>query len=181
MNEELTLDAKIEALLFYKGEPVSFRELSSLFKVSSEDVSNAILILEDKLGDHGLSLVKNEKEVMIGTNPSLSHFFEELRKEELTKELSRASLETLSIILYKQKVTRADIDYIRGVNSSFILRNLRVRGLIDRVEEAKSSFYIPTLDLLSYLGVQNVSELPDFEAVAKALENKIENLNENEQ
>lgn len=182
-NTQLSLDAKIEALLFYKGEPVSFKELAKSFGVSEEEVKTAVSTLTEKLSDRGISLVINEREVMLGTAPQLSGFFEELRKEELNKELSRASLETLSIVLYKEKVSRADIDYIRGVNSGFILRNLSVRGLVDKISDTKDSritMYSPSLELLSHLGVYKVSDLPDFESVVKNLQEKVDQIsNEN--
>lgn len=182
-NKELSLDAKIEALLFYKGEPVSFKDIAKALNVTDEEVKNSIETLKEKLTKRGLSLVLNDREVMLGTTPELSSFFEELRKEELNKELSRASLETLSIVLYKENVSRADIDYIRGVNSGFILRNLQVRGLVDKKSNPKDSrvsFYSPSLELLSHLGVSKVSELPDYETVVKNLQEKVDQIsNEN--
>lgn len=182
-NTPLTLDAKIEALLFYKGEPVSFKELAKSFSVTEEEVKTAVSALSEKLSGRGVSLIINEREVMLGTAPELSSFFEDLRKEELNKELSRASLETLSIVLYKEKVSRADIDYIRGVNSGFILRNLSVRGLVDKVQDTKDSrvtMYSPSLELLSHLGVSKVSDLPDYESVVKNLQEKVDQIsNEN--
>ncbi|MEZ4103625.1 MAG: SMC-Scp complex subunit ScpB [Candidatus Paceibacterota bacterium] len=182
-NKELSLDAKIEALLFYKGEPVSFKSLAKTFESSEEEIMSATSKLKENLTERGLTLVMNEQDVMLGTTPKLSSFFEELRKEELNKELSRASLETLSIVLYKEKVSRADIDYIRGVNSGFILRNLQVRGLIDKntnPKDSRVSFYSPSLELLSHLGVSKVSELPDYETVVKNLQEKVDQIsNEN--
>jgi len=101
----------------------------------------------------------------LGTNPELSHLIEYLQKEELNKELSKASLETLSIVLYKNGATRADIDYIRGVNSSFTLRALSIRGLVEKTTDPKDArryIYKPTFDLLSYMGVKNMTELPEY-------------------
>jgi segregation and condensation protein B len=75
------------------------------------------------------------------------------------KDLGKAGLETLSIILYQGPISRAEIDYIRGVNSNFILRNLLIRGLIERVEnphDQRSFLYKPTLELISYLGLSKI-------------------------
>ena len=69
---------------------------------------------------------------MLGTAPQMSATVETLTKEELMKDLGKAGLETISIILYKGPISRAEIDYIRGVQSNFILRNLLVRGLIEK-------------------------------------------------
>lgn len=179
----LDLDKKIESLLFYKGEPVSIAEICKYFNVGEAGVLEAVNRLRSDLEGRGIRLLINEKELMLGTHEEMSSFFEDLRKEELNKELSRASLETLSVILYKDKVSRAEIDYIRGVNSTYILRNLSVRGLIEKVPDPKDSrvfVYTPSLELLSFLGVSSVKDLPDYENIFKALESKIIDQKSNE-
>jgi len=182
-NTELSLEAKIEGFLFYKAEPVSFKDISVAFKVDSEEVKNSLEILKENLKNRGISLVLNDREAMLGTVAEMSSFFEEMRKEELNKELSRASLETLSVVLYKEKVSRADIDYIRGVNSGFILRNLQIRGLVDKHSDSKDSrvfVYSPSVELLAHLGVSKISELPDYEIVIKNLQERVDQIsNEN--
>jgi segregation and condensation protein B len=98
---------------------------------------------------------------------------EELQKEELSRDLGRAGLETLTIILYKGPISRREIDYIRGVNSGFILRNLLIRGLIERAESQtgeRSFSYKPTLALLEYLGISKRDDLPEYEVAFKKLE-----------
>jgi len=98
---------------------------------------------------------------------------EQLTKDELTRDLGKAGLETLSVVLYQGPISRADIDYIRGVNSQFILRALLIRGLVERVDnpkDARSYLYKTTLDLLSHLGVSKLSELPEYEQVRKDIE-----------
>lgn len=183
MENELNLESKIESLLFYKGQPVSFKELSSSFGVGQEEIKKALGDLQNSLLGRGITLVLGENEAMLGTNKQMSEFFENLRKEELSKELSRASLETLSIVLYKGKVLRSEIDYIRGVNSTYILRNLAVRGLVDKISDPKDSrvsLYTPSLELLSSLGVSSINELPDYENVLKTLESKILDKKEDE-
>jgi segregation and condensation protein B len=183
MENELNLESKIESLLFYKGEPVSFKEISGLLGVSHEEIKAALNDLQNSLSSRGITLILGENEVMLGTNKQMSEFFENLRKEELNKELSRASLETLSIVLYKGKVLRSEIDYIRGVNSTYILRNLAVRGLVDKISDTKdsrASFYTPSLELLASLGISSINELPDYENVLKTLESKILDKKEDE-
>ena len=90
-------------------------------------------------------------------------------------------MEILSIVLYKGGVSRAEIDYIRGVNSTFILRALSVRGLIDRAEDPKDHrrfIYKPSFDLLSFMGVRSVEELPEWQEVQANLESAAKNLEE---
>src|ERR1035437_1636046 len=128
----MNLEQKIEAILFWKGEPMSRKKLSEILKVGVIETNEAIEKLKENLKDRGTVLTEKENEIMLGTAPELSKLFEDLQKDELNTELSKASLETLSIVLYKDGVSRAEIDYIRGVNSSFTLRALSVRGLVDK-------------------------------------------------
>lgn len=178
----MNLESKIEALLFFKGEPISIKEIGEVFESSDEEVSLAVESLKSTLINRGISLISNDDKIMLGTNAEMSDFFEKLRKEDLNKDLSKAALETLSIILYKKDVSRSEINFIRGVNSSFILRNLEIRGLIDKTShklDARMHVYKPSLELLSYLGVTSVGELPDFEELHKVLENKFLNQDSN--
>ncbi len=178
----LSLDAKIESILFYKGEPISHKELSSILKEPIESVRQAITMLREKLSERGLALIENGEEIGLFTSPEAGNLIEDLRKEELSKELSKASLETLSIILYGHEVTRSDIDFIRGVNSSFILRNLLIRGLIEKKEhpkDARKNMYLPTLSLLSFMAVGEIKDLPEYENVKAALTESKEAATEN--
>lgn len=164
---------KIEAVLFWKGEPMSRKKLGDILKVSVEEVNESIEKLKINLENRGVALIENGDEVMLGTAPEFSELIQNLRKEELNKELSKATLETLSIILYKNGVSRAEIDYIRGVNSTFSLRALSVRGLVDKISDPKDSrkfLYKPSFELLSYMGVRSVEELPEYGTLNKEVE-----------
>lgn len=169
----LPLSSQIEAILFYKAEPLSMKQLGQIFKCDEKDIRNAIQELREKLKGRGLALVEWEDEIILGTSKDISGLIETLTKEELEKDLGKAGLETLSIILYQGPLSRAEIDYIRGVNSNFILRNLLIRGLIERVENPKdqrSFLYKSSLKLLSYLGLSTITDLPDYEVVRKDIE-----------
>ena len=167
------LENKIEAVLLFKNEPVSLVELGKLLNVSKEDVQSAIAKLQNIYSDRGIVLVTNGEEISLGTHPDVSVLIETMQKEELSRELGRAGLETLSIILYRGPISRREIDHIRGVNSGFILRTLLIRGLIERslgVAGDRSYSYRPTLKLLEYLGVSRREELPDFKNAFKKIE-----------
>lgn len=169
----LSLSSQIEAVLFYKAEPLSLKRLAQILKKDEEDIRLAIAELREELRERGLCLIEWEDEVTLGTAKEASELIETLSKEELTKDLGKAGLETLSIILYQGPLSRAEIDYVRGVNSQFILRNLLVRGLVERVENPKdqrSFLYKPTLELISYLGISKITDLPDYEEVRKDIE-----------
>lgn len=177
----IELESKIEGLLFYKGEDVSIKKLSELLEVSVEEIEEALKKLEQSLVGRGLVLVRKDDQVVLGITGELSSLIESIRKDEITKELSKASLETLSIILYKNGVSRSEIDYIRGVNSSFILRNLLVRGLVEKVIDSKDNrriLYRPTFDTLTYMGIISINQLPNYAEVVASLQGVI-NQNEN--
>jgi len=175
----MNLEQKIEAILFWKGEPISRKKLSEFLGTGMIEINENIEKLKTNLKERGIILQEKENDIILGTAPELSDLIERLQKEELNKELSKASLETLSIILYKNGVNRSLIDYIRGVNSSFTLRALSVRGLIDKIldpEDNRRFIYKPTFELLGFMGVKSVEELPDYETVNKSIESTAQNL-----
>ncbi len=177
----IELESEIEGLLYYKGEEVSINKLALLLNVTEAEIESGLAKLEQSLLGRGLVLVRKEDKVVLGISSDLSSLIESIRKDEITKELSKAALETLSIVLYKNGVSRSEVDYIRGVNSSFILRNLLVRGLVEKIIDSKDSrriLYRPTFDTLSYMGVTSINLLPNYEQVVKSLTEVI-NQNEN--
>jgi len=177
----MTLDQKIEAVLFLKGEPVSVKKLAELLEVTGEEIEASLEILTDRIKEGGLNLVIKGNEIMLGTRPELGPLLEKIHKEEIAKDLSKASLETLSIILYKAGTTRSEIDWIRGVNSSFILRNLLIRGLIERTthpSDSRKYLYQPTFELISFLGLSRIEDLPEFTETKAVLEKRETELKE---
>lgn len=169
----INLESKIEAVLFWKGEPMSRKKLGDILKVREGEINEAISNLKVSLQNRGVALIEKENEIMLGTAPELSELIENLQKEELNKDLSKATLETLSIVLYKNGASRSEIDYIRGVNSTFSLRALSVRGLVEKTPDPKDNrrfVYKPTFELLSYMGVKSVEELPEYGGVNKEIE-----------
>ena len=174
-NSNLDISAKIEAILFWKAEPISIKKLTSLLGDTADVniTNNGLLNLENKLKGSGLTLVRTEDEVMLGTAKEFSLLIEKISKEELMRDLGKAGLETLSIVLYQGPISRADIDYIRGVNSQFILRNLLIRGLIERIDnpdDARSFLYKPTLNLLANLGTSKIEDLPEYALIRKEID-----------
>ncbi len=164
----MEISQKIEAVLFWKGEPLSRKKLSDTLKVTIEEVNDGLVKLEESLTGRGVVLVQKDDEVTLGTATFMSELIENLRKEELNKDLSKATLETLSVVLYKNGASRSEIDYIRGVNSSFTLRALSIRGLVEKIPDPSDSrkyLYKPSFELLQHMGVQKVEDLPDFSEV----------------
>ena len=158
--------ALIEALLFSRAEPWELSELGKALAVPMLELNEGLAELETALSDRGIHLLRAGETVTLGTHPAASAILEKLFKEELSKGLSKPSIETLSIIMYGEEVTRGKIDYIRGVNSGFILRSLMVRGLIERrpyPRDRKRFMYTPTTAMLATLGAEKVESLPEYE------------------
>jgi|SRR3989344_5671836 len=167
----MDLSSKIESILFFKNEPIVLSELSKMLDTPKEKLQITINKLQEEFKDRGIVLITNDDEVSLGTHPDASELIEKLQKEEFSRELGRAGLETLAIVLYRGPVARREIDNIRGVNSGFTLRTLLVRGLVERTESnGRSHMYKPTLKLLQHLGISKKEELPEFETAFKKVE-----------
>ena len=171
MNNDLI--QKIEAVLFYLAEPVPINFLAKTLEVSKEDIMTAVGELGMSLEKHGVRLLYHDDEVTLVTAPEFSQLIEKIIKEERERDLGRAGIETLSIIAYKGPVSKRDIEYIRGVNSQYALRNLLLRGLVDKKSNPgneRVSMYSITGETLRYLGLASISELPEYEESRKQLE-----------
>ncbi len=178
---DLKLESQIEAILFWKAEPVSIKKLANILKKSEDEIKASIVELKKSLENRGITIIENDDEINLGTSKNASGLIESLTKEELTKDLGKAGLETLSIIIYQGPISRPEIDYIRGVNSQFIIRNLLVRGLIQKIDnpsDQRSFLYKPTLELVAYLGLSKIEDMPEFESVRKDIDSFKQNIDE---
>jgi len=178
------LIAQLEALLFIYGEPMATKKIVKILNhrktddretVNAEAVKAALTALKEKLKDagRGLELILSEDQVQLVTKPEWSAVLGEVVKEELNETLTPAALETLAIIAYSGPVGRSIVDYIRGVNSTFILRSLVLRGLVDRApdpERPNAYIYRPSFDLLKYLGISKTDDLPDYQKFRELVE-----------
>ncbi len=168
---EISLEIKLEAILFWKGEPVKKGNLAELAGATVADIDATLVTLEKNLQGRGVQLIFTEDSVMLGTAAVVGPLIERLVKEDLIQDLGKAGLETLAIILYRGPVSRRDVEYIRGVNCSYIIRNLLIRGLVERVEKKgeRGAVYQPTVALLGYLGVSRVQDLPEYNKVQEEI------------
>lgn len=166
----MELSEQIEGLLFYKASPMKKTALCKLFEVDESALQTALQTLKIRLQQGGVRLSESDTEVELVTAPELDVLIESVRKDEMKRDIGKAGAETLAIVLYKGPISRAEIDRIRGVNSSFILRNLLVRGLVEREMEKNSSLFRITPSLLSHLGITNKTELPNYAEALDQLE-----------
>jgi segregation and condensation protein B len=166
----MDLSHQIEGVLFYKASPMKKLALCKLFSVDDATIAAALEALHTRLQNGAVVLSQSDSEVQLVTSSALDALIESVRKDEMKRDIGKAGAETLAIILYKGPIGRAEIDRIRGVNSSFILRNLLVRGLIEREVEKNASLFSITSHLLSHLGITNKRELPNYAGVLDQLE-----------
>ena len=169
----LSLDARLLAVLFAAGEALAKKRLLTLLDVQAEDLASATGALRDRLNASGLSLVETEDELEVRTDAEASEDVKVLRESELSRDLGKASLETMAMVLYRGGATRGEIDFVRGVNSAAAIRTLLLRGLIERVDDPtdkRRAKYLPTIDALAHLGVAKREDLPRFKEFTATLD-----------
>lgn len=162
----MNLKSAIESILFLHGEPMGIGRLARLTAASKGEILTALEELGGELNQRGIVLIQTGEEWQLVTNPENKEIVEELVSGEFSEELSKISLEVLSIIAYKGPLSRAKIEYIRGVNSDYSLRNLLIRGLVGREEnprDRRSYLYSVSTDFLKHLGLKNLEALPHYD------------------
>lgn len=161
----MNLKSTIESVLFVHGEPISSEKLVKVCRAKKDEIRTALDELKSEYAERGIVILEKDGACQFGTNPENSVIIQELAKSEFSEELTRAGLETLTIIAYKGPLTRAKIEYVRGVNSSFTLRNLLLRGLVERIDnpqDSRSYLYRVSFDFLKHFGLTKIEELPNF-------------------
>lgn len=175
---------EIEALLFIKGDAISFKDIGRILDIPEAEAKKATQLLQEQLSDRGVQVTMTEQEAELRTAPEAHRVAEAIQHEELSDTLGKASMETLAIILYKGPVSRAQIEYIRGVSATAALRTLLMRDLIAREQhptDTRSYVYVPTAALLGHLGISNSKELPSYDEFVKELTALEETFSEHEQ
>ena len=168
----LSLPHTLQALLFAAGEPMPKKRVLSLLEIPADMLDAAVAELSEHLSNTGLALIEANDELELRTNPDASAIVEKLRQSELSRDLGKAGLEALAIILYQDGATRGDVDWVRGVNSTAAIRSLLMRGLVERstdTADKRRARYTATVDALAHLGISRKEELPNYAEVKAAL------------
>lgn len=168
----MNTESILESLLFISGEPMSFKKLAKLTSINEGELKLSAGVLAKKYRDEkrGLRVLIKENRVQMVTAGENSGHVEEFLKADIEGELSRAALEVLSIVAYRGPVARSEIENIRGVNCSFTLRHLMIRGLIERMtspDDARVYLYKISFDFLKKLGIERVEDLPKYDEMHK--------------
>jgi len=157
--------SSLEALLFVHGEPLHLKKIAETLGVDIDEAQQLVADLTEELAvpQRGLSLLAHGNKIQLVTKPECADLVKEFVKEQMSEELTPASLEALAIVCYFGPVARSRIEYLRGVNSVVTLRNLQLRGLIERVQAPGGGYaYQPTFDVIKHLGLSRVEELPEY-------------------
>ena len=158
----------IESLLFTSGHPLSYKKMAEVSELSEEEVAQSLkeLASDYEQNNRGLRLVFLDNKVQLVAAPESKEAMEKLVKSDFEEDLSQAALETLAIVAYREPVSRAVIENLRGVNCGFILQSLAIRGLIDKKnnpEDGRSYIYNITFDFLKHLGLNRIEDLPNYD------------------
>jgi segregation and condensation protein B len=166
----LPLRSQVESLLFVASEPVTLQQLASVLGTSLDQIEDALKILSYEYSGRGIRLQRKGQRVQLVTAPESAEQVRRFLGLELSGKLSPAALETLAIVAYRQPVTRAEIESIRGVNSDSVLRTLLNRGLVEeqgRLEQVGRPFlYGTTFDFLQQFGLSGLDQLPPLHDTA---------------
>ena len=163
--------AEIEALLFVAGEDgLRVRQIAELLSMPPTGVTQSLEKLAEKYQkdeDSSLALLETSNTYKIVTKQDFAELLREYSKAPINQSLSRAALETLSIIAYKQPITRMEVDEIRGVNSSGAISKLQIFDLIRENGKkevlGRPNLYVTTDYFLDYMGINSLEELPIVE------------------
>lgn len=161
----------IESLLFVAGEPLKLKEIASIIECDIETTRELIEDLKEeyKALERGIKLISINDEYQLVTKPENSKFIQKLLKTNTRQSLSQAALETLSIIAYKQPITRINIDEIRGVKSDRAISTLLEKGLIKESGRldivGRPVLYSTTDKFLVHFGLENLKQMPSLDDI----------------
>ncbi|GAA0124750.1 SMC-Scp complex subunit ScpB [Clostridium senegalense] len=160
----------IESLLYASGDPISLSSIASIIECSveyTEKLMKDIMKIYKEDESRGIKIIKNHKEYQFVTKPKNSSYIQKLLKTNVRQSLSQAALETLSIIAYRQPITRVEIEEIRGVKSDRAIYTLIDKNLIKESGKkdvvGRPNLYGTTDEFLKYFDFGNIDELPSLE------------------
>lgn len=169
-DKKTSLRSQLESILYASGKPLSLKKLADMLSVTTKEVESSIQELEEtyRSHGHGLEVILHQGEAVLATRPEHSDLVKDFIKAEELGDLTRPQLEALSVLAYRGPLSKSELEQVRGVNCSLILRNLMIRGLVEpQGEEEGRPRYQVTVDFLRYLGLASVTELPEYDSFIK--------------
>ncbi len=178
MHNHQNITQKIFQVLLYFGEATSFADLSKFLNIKKEDILESMTGVENLVKTVGLNLIQTENYLEISLSSEISKIINTNKVIELKADLSESSLEVIAIVLYKEKVSKAEIDFIRGVDSGRAIKSLLLRGLIEKNVLKNKTTYSPSIETLKYLNINKQYDLIEFTEINTRLKNLIEGKDE---
>lgn len=166
------LISKIESLLFVSNKPLTLKQLAKFTDSSEPDVQTALADIAAARANSGVVLLNAPDGYQLATNSANTETVKNFLNADLRESLTEATIEVLAIIAYRQPISKAEIESIRGVNSQYSLRALLMRGLIEKIpnpNDARGSVYQITTEFLQQMGITSVADLPDFEELVSKI------------
>lgn len=167
----MSTQSKIESILFVASKPLTTKKIAKVLNIGEDEVESAFreLMVEYNDKNSGVVLLQNNDEWQLVSNPENKEAAENFIKAEVSGELTRPQLETLTVISYCGPITKPELEQIRGVNCGLILRNLLMRGLVREVDDLTALLptFEVTMEYLRNLGINSLAELPDYEVLHK--------------
>ncbi|PIR47578.1 SMC-Scp complex subunit ScpB [Candidatus Uhrbacteria bacterium CG10_big_fil_rev_8_21_14_0_10_50_16] len=157
----------LEAILFAAGKPMTKKQLQRVLSIDDASLREVL----DQIAQHlntegsGVRLFESALDVALVTNPDAADVVRDVLQKDVTGELTKPSIETLAIIAYRGPITKPELEQVRGVNCSLILRNLLIRGLIEEISEKRTVTYVVSMEFLQHMGYDRVDILPDYVAL----------------
>jgi segregation and condensation protein B len=179
-TEPLSLENLMESLLFVAEGPVPVARLAEALEVSPREVEAALGQLTETYLHRGLSVQRSRDKVQLTTTPAAADKVQRFLGLAAATPLSRAALETLAIIAYRQPITRAEIEQVRGVNVDGVMQTLVERGLVEQVGRAevvgRPMTYGTTVAFVEYFGLRSLEDLPAADELRRVVIQKPESL-----
>lgn len=165
----MSLFSQIESILFVASQPLSYSVIAKALDADVAVVQEVVeqLRLRYNTTESGLHVFVVDETVRLGTNPDNIEVVEKFTKDEVAGELTKAQLETLTVVAYRGPITRPELEQIRGVNCAIILRNLQIRGLVDERndDQALAPVYVISFEAMRHLGITSVEELSEYDVL----------------
>ncbi len=168
----------LESLLFVAAEPAEIAQLAAALDVKASELEAALADLSAQYRARGLRVQRRGQRVALASAPESAPYVEKFLGLNATTRLSQAALETLAIIAYRQPITRAEIEALRGVDCDGVLRTLTARQLIAEVERLDTVghpiLYGTTFEFMRYFGLQSLDQMPPLWQEERAAEPNVE-------
>src|SRR6266404_4225996 len=168
--EQEQLSSILECLLFSSGRPLRAKDFAKILEIEESLVKDTLAKMVKERKNYGIVLLDNNGEYQLATNSKYSPQVKNFLNAELREKLTDATVEVLAIIAYRQPISKAEIEAIRGVNSQYSLRNLLIRGLVEKIpnpQDARGFLYQTTTEMLQHLGLNSAKDLPEFEKLVE--------------